>query len=89
MPVKQKHKSFQKMSPRELAAQANEFDEEFSADKFRAMTTAQEKKWDRARSGRGRPKVGEGVKVVSVSLEKSLLGSADKLANAKGIAAPS
>lgn len=41
--------------------------------------------WRRIKRRLGRPKIGKGVKVVSVSLEKDLLRRADALAKRQGI----
>jgi hypothetical protein len=59
---------------------ASEFDREFVADKARPLTAAERKLWQKARRKAGRPKVGQGVKVISLSVEKGLLKRADALA---------
>ena len=45
-----------------------------------SLTVAEREQWRRARRKRGRPKVGQGFKRVSVSLEKGLLKRATALA---------
>jgi hypothetical protein len=49
-------------------------------DRCRDLTDEEKARWQRARQKRGRPKVGKGVQVVSVSIEKGLLSRADRLA---------
>jgi len=41
--------------------------------------------WDRAKRGRGRPRVGEGAETVLISMEKRLLLVTDSLAKRKGL----
>lgn len=69
-----------KMTAGELAETTAESDEEFAIDSFRKPTAAQQTKWQRAKGKRGRPKVGKGVKVISVSIEQGLLEETDPLA---------
>ena len=59
---------------------AAEFDEEFVAERARPLTAAERKLWQKARRKPGRPKVGQGVKVISLSVEMGLLKRADALA---------
>ncbi len=63
----------------------SQFDTEFVADTFREPPPAALAKWKKAKAKRGRPVQGKGAKVISVSIEKSLLVRADKLARKKGI----
>jgi hypothetical protein len=62
-----------------------EFDQEFIAEKFRPMTAAERARWRRIKRKPGRPRNGRGVKVVSVSVEKTLLKQSDALAKRLGI----
>lgn len=59
---------------------AAEFDREFVAETFGPMPPEAKAKWERAKRKRGRPTVGKGVKVISVSVEKDLLARSDALA---------
>ncbi len=68
-----------------LAEMASEFDHEFVADTFGPPPPAAQAKWERARRKRGRPKKGQGVKVISVSVELALLHRSDELARRMGI----
>jgi hypothetical protein len=72
--------AFDALSDAEKRRAASEFDREFVADTFRPLTPAQRKLWQKAKRGPGRPRVGGGAKVVSVSIEKELLRRADALA---------
>lgn len=68
-----------------VAAHAAEFDREFIADSFKAPRSEATAQWRRARRKRGRPRQGRGVKVISVSVEKSLLRRCDALAKKMGV----
>lgn len=68
------------MDAAELAEATAEFDEEFVADSFGKPTEKQEARLQQAKRKRGRPKIGKGVQVISVSIEKGLLGKTDRLA---------
>jgi hypothetical protein len=73
-------KPYWEMSTAELGRATAEFEREFVVDKFGAPTTTAKARMTRSNKKRGRPTVGKGVKVISVSLEKGLLMKADKLA---------
>ncbi len=62
-----------------------EFDGEFVADSFKAPTPMARAQWQRTKRKRGRPRQGSGVKVISVSVEKSLLRQCDALAKKMGV----
>ncbi len=64
--------------------QFREFDKEFIADTFKPLTAAQRKFWEKAKA-RGRPRIGKGAKVISLSVEQTLLAQADAEAKALGI----
>jgi hypothetical protein len=85
MSSKSRRKSVRKETLTQIAAMAAEFDKEFVADEFGPMNTRQRRKWEKAKRGPGRPKVGKGSKIISVSIEQGLLKSADSFAKAKGI----
>jgi len=57
-----------------------EFDEEFVADTFGPPSPRATMLWQRAKRARGRPKRGRGAKVISISVERSLLERSDSLA---------
>ncbi|MEX2137753.1 MAG: hypothetical protein WD894_00715 [Pirellulales bacterium] len=73
-------KPYWEMNKEELAAATAEFDREFVIDEFKPLTPAQRAKWKRLQRKPGRPKVGNGVKVISLSVEQGLLARADRLA---------
>lgn len=57
------------------------YDQDFIAETARPLTRAQRKLWAKAKRRKpGRPKKGEGVKTVALSVEKGLLRRADALA---------
>lgn len=59
---------------------ASEFDREFVIDAFQPPDTESTRLWRRVQRKRGRPKVGRGVKIISVSIERKLPKQADQLA---------
>jgi hypothetical protein len=73
------------MTSAELAAAAAAFEEEFAYEKSRPLDASQKRLWSKAKKKMGRPRIGKGAKVVSVSLEKGLLSQVDKLAKRLGV----
>jgi hypothetical protein len=75
-----KKKKYTEMTVRELAKTTAEFEQENAVDESRPLNLAQRARWRKVRAKLGRPKIGKGVKVISLSLEKGLLSRADKAA---------
>jgi len=73
-------KPFRKMNTKELTAATREFDQEFIADTFLPLDEESKKRHARAKRKRGRPLRGKGAKVVSVTVERSILDQADAFA---------
>jgi hypothetical protein len=73
-------KPYWEMTTAELREATKEFDQEFIGDTFGPPTAAQRAQDRRARSKRGRPRVGMGSKTISVTVEKRLLAKADRMA---------
>jgi hypothetical protein len=73
-------KSYPRMNAKELAAATAKFDRELIIDESRELTPDERVQWRRAKRKRGRPKMGQGVQVISVSIEKGLLNRTDRLA---------
>jgi hypothetical protein len=67
------------MNAKRKAATA-QFDKEFVIDQSRAPTLEETRQWQRAKRKRGRPKQGQGAKIISVSIERELLRKTDRLA---------
>ncbi len=80
-----KSKPSTKMTSTELEAAAAIYEQEFADESFEKLSPASQRRWERVKRKMGRPKVGDGVKVVSISLESGLLDQADKLAKKMGI----
>jgi hypothetical protein len=68
----------------EKERQCKKYDEEFFFLKGRPLTPAQRTLWERAKR-RGRPIIGQGARVISLSVERQLLKEADARAKALGI----
>ncbi|HTQ39150.1 MAG TPA: hypothetical protein VMJ32_08975 [Pirellulales bacterium] len=75
-----RRKSSHDMTVAELEQAAAPFEKEFIAEKTRRPNLAQQRLWKKAKRKMGRPKVGAGVQVISVSVEKGLLKQVDNLA---------
>jgi hypothetical protein len=71
---------FSRMSAAELRRATAEFDKEFIADTFGPPPPEAVAQMEKARRKPGRPRVGKGVDVISVSVEKGLLARSDALA---------
>lgn len=80
MKKKKSSKPLTRMNAKELAKATAEFDEEFVADTFGPPDRAAKKRHAAARAKRGRPRRGNGAKVISVTVEQTLLSKADRLA---------
>ena len=80
-----KKKPMTRMTADELADATAEFDCEFVSDEFAPPDSDAVSKWNRAKRKPGRPRQGQGAKVISVSLEKELLARADRLAKRKKV----
>jgi hypothetical protein len=73
------------MTADELEAATAEFDKEFVADVYEEPDAEAVDALERARAKPGRPRKGKGAKVISVSVERSLLERCDKLAKEYGV----
>jgi hypothetical protein len=73
-------KEFLKLSAAERKKATAEFDREFVADTFQPLSPKERAQWSKAKRKPGRPKVGKGSKVISLSIEESLLKQCDSLA---------
>jgi hypothetical protein len=79
-------KPYSSMTTEELAAATRQFDRPMVIDESRPLTPAERVEWNQLKRAKpGRPRAGEGIQVVSVSIEKSLLRSADRLAKARKV----
>lgn len=70
-----------RMTAVDLVEAVAEFDRELIADTFGPPGAHAKTRWQRAKRARGRPKRGKGAKVISVSVERSLLERSDALAH--------
>jgi hypothetical protein len=80
MKKKSRTKHFSRMDADELAKATKEFDLELIADEFGEPDAPARRALSRAKRKRGRPRRGRGAKVISVTVEKSLLTKTDRLA---------
>jgi len=69
----------------ERVAGTAEFDKEFVVETFAAPPTQAKARWNKARRKPGRPPVGRGAQVISVSVERTLLERSDALARRIGV----
>lgn len=77
---KKRRKTVFNMTTSELRKATAEFDRPFVVDEFGPPDAAAKKRLARAKKKRGRPQRGGGAKVISLSVEKSLLRKTDALA---------
>jgi hypothetical protein len=73
-------KPYTKMNAKELAEATAEFDEGGIPPGFKPLDAAGRALWESVKRKRGRPVIGKGVQVISVSLEKQLFEKANRLA---------
>jgi hypothetical protein len=78
-------KTYERMGPKKLEAAAAKFDREFVVEESRPLNADERLLWTRARRKPGRPRVGRGARVISVSVERNLLVRSDALAHRLGI----
>jgi hypothetical protein len=62
-----------------------EFDRENVVDEFHALSPASRRKWATVKRKPGRPRKGLGVKVISISVERTLLARSDAVARRMGV----
>ena len=74
-----------RMTAKQLARATAEFENEFVADSFETLSPQKQVQFERARRKPGRPRLGAGAKVISVSVERELLDRADSLARELGL----
>ena len=79
------YERFMALSDAEKDAEVAKFDRGLDLSETKPLTPAQRKLWNKAKRKRGRPRVGKGVEVISLSVERELLRQADRLAKAEGI----
>lgn len=78
-------KPYWEMTTEELAAATEEYDQEMAIDRFKPLSAESRALWEKACRKPGRPRRGQGSKVVSLSVERSLLARADDLAKNMGL----
>lgn len=76
---------YERMTADELAVATRQFDDENVVRRSRPLTGSERVFFEEARRRPGRPLRGEGVKVVSVSIERALLARCDAKAHHLGI----
>jgi len=83
--IRKNSRPISEMTVGELDTMAAEFDREFIADTFGPMDDQARALHHRMKKKRGRPRVGAGSQVISVTIEKGLLRRADRLAKRLGM----
>ena len=72
-------------TPNELREAAARYDTEMVIDEFGPAGPAAARRWEKARRKPGRPRRGKGARVISVTVERSLLIESDRLAKSLGV----
>lgn len=78
-------KPYWEMNTHELAEATRDLDGDLDPRRFKPLSPKMKAIWERMKRRRGRPPVGEGAKVISLSVEKSLLKRSDNLAKKQGL----
>ncbi len=73
------------MTTDELQDATGEFEREMVAEEFGPLSAQARSRWKNARLRPGRPRQGQGAKVISVTVERSLLARSDALAKNMGV----
>ena len=76
---------FSRMTSDQLRSATAEFDGEMIHESFGPLTPSARTKWRKARQRPGRPRRGEGAKMISVTVERGLLAQSDALAKNMGV----
>jgi hypothetical protein len=76
---------FMRLSNAEKDAEVAKYERGVDLRETKPLTRTQRNLWSKAKRKRGRPRVGKGVAVISLSVEKNLLRKADQLAKSQGI----
>jgi hypothetical protein len=79
---------FLALSPEEKEREYRAVDREFTWAETKPLNAAERKAWQKFRERRrtrGRPMVGQGAQVVSLTIERGLLKRADALAKREGV----
>ncbi|MFI5379315.1 MAG: hypothetical protein ACHRHE_08460 [Tepidisphaerales bacterium] len=82
---KPQSRPYWEMNTEELRQATREFDAERDGLPGHPLSAADRKRWERLRRKPGRPTVGKGHRVISVSIEQGLLDSVDALATQRKI----
>jgi hypothetical protein len=80
-----KRKPYWEMTAKELAEATRQLDEPFVVDQSRPLTPAEKEQWQRVKKKRGRPRVGQGFRRISVSMEQGLLKRVTALAKKRRV----
>jgi hypothetical protein len=76
---------YSRMTTREMNAVVAELERPIALSETRPMTSAEHQRWRQAKRRPGRPRRGKGVRVISLSVEQTLLVRADLAAKRAGI----
>src|SRR5258708_2037216 len=80
-----KRKPYWQMKPEELANVTSQFNLPNVVAQSRSLTATERKQWNAAKRKRGRPKIGQGHKRVSLSMEQGLLNQVTAMARKQRI----
>jgi hypothetical protein len=83
--AKKPAKPYWEMNLQELREATRDLEGDLPDGMFGPMSLTGKAAWERAKRKRGRPPVGEGSKVISLSVEKTLLKRSDVLAKKEGL----
>ena len=78
-------KPYWEMNLQELREATRDLEGDIDPRRLKPLSPEMKALWERMKRKRGRPPVGEGSKVISLSVEKSLLQRTDNLAKKEGL----
>jgi len=82
---KPKRKPYWEMNAAELAEATRQYDQPMPGLPGKPLTAADRARHARANRKGGRPRIGGGVRVISLTVERELLARADSLARERGL----
>ena len=83
--AKKPTKPYWEMNLQELREATRDLDGDLPEGMFRPLSPASSALSNRVKRKRGRPQIGEGSEVISLSIERNLLKRTDQLAKKKGL----
>lgn len=87
VPVVKSYADFEALSDADKEKVYQSVDREIRPEELRPLNAEERKQWNRwkKKSKAGRPRVGKGAKIVTISLERDLLNASNRFAKQRGV----